>query len=182
MNDGQLQRWLDSLSQVSAQRWGLISFAVLVAVGAPMATMLATGESSQEIMVIVALLALASVVHPDSYTGFLVGIVVVWQWIVVVDDVTSAWVVVLAISLFVFHTLLALMAVVPASAHVDGQLILRWLRRCGLVSAATAAMWLVVAVADTRQPTSSEALTAIGFVVLAGLVVAVQGTIVARNR
>lgn len=182
MSDGQLQRWLDSLTQVSSQRWGLIAAAVIVAVGAPGATALATGEPNQTMLVVVAVLAIASVAQPDSYTALLLGVVVVWYWLVAVDDVTTPWVILFASCLFVFHALVALMAAAPEGARIDPRVLVRWARRCGSVVVATAAMWLIVALADSRQAASAEALSAVAFVVLTGLVIAVQGKIVARSR
>jgi hypothetical protein len=80
----------------------------------------------------------------------------------------------MALSLLVFHTLVALMAVTPICAVVDRVVVARWLWRCGAVATATVAMWLVVVLVDGRNADGNAALTAAAFGTAAVLVVALR--------
>ena len=42
-------------------------------------------------------------------------LIVVLRWVIVVDDVTTAWSMVVATCLLLFHALIAVVALVPAS-------------------------------------------------------------------
>ena len=80
----------------------------------------------------------------------------------------------LAILLFVFHSVIALMAVTPINAHIRGSLLRRWLRRSGYVVAATVGVWAIVFVMDQRRATGSAVLTVVGFATLTVLILTMR--------
>ncbi len=170
MSAGELQQGIDRLAMVSSQRW---LFGVIAVVAAVVASAASAGSSGFAVVLVLGV-AVAAVVRPDSHTAAVVGIVVVWQWIVRAGDVADPIVVVVASALFVFHTVIALMAVTPSSAIVDRVLVWRWLRRCGLVLVATLSMWLIVAVMVNRQAPGSVLLTFLAFVALGGFTVVIR--------
>jgi hypothetical protein len=94
---------------------------------------------------------------------------VVLQWLAIADDTTSAWSMLLALCLFVFHSAVALMALTPISATIDRSIVLQWARRSGLIVIVTIAMWSLVLVMNERRAAGSAALTAIGFITLTGV-------------
>jgi len=167
VNAGQLQQWLDQLALVSAQRWAFAALAVASVAGALASATLVGGDGVGFVLVLVVALAVAAVVRPDSHTALLVEALVVWQWLVGTDDVTTPVVVVVAAGLFVFHTLIALMAVTPSSAVVDRELVSRWLRRCGYVLIGTGTMWLVVVVMVDRRAPGNAWLSSLALLMLA---------------
>ncbi len=174
MNTGQLQQWIDQLSMVSAQRWAFAALAVVSAVGASTTAAVVGGDQVGFVLVLLAGLATAAVVRPDSHTALLVEVVVVWQWLAGTDDVANPGVVVVASGLFVFHTVIALMAVAPSSSVVDRVLVWRWLRRGGYVVIATGAMWVVVVVMVDRRAPGSALLSSLALLTLAGFAVAIR--------
>jgi len=129
MSAGELQQGIDRLAMVSSQRWLFGTLAVVAAGGASAAASAAGASASQFVVLLILGLASAAAFHPDSHAALLVEAMVVWQWLAGTDDATDPWVIAVASSLFVFHTVIALMAVTPSSAVVDRVLLLRWLRR-----------------------------------------------------
>ena len=109
------------------------------------------------------MLALAAASIPDSHTALAVEGLVVWQWLASTDDPTSAWVIPLALCLFVFHTVIALMAVTPISAVVDRSILVRWGAE-RVVVVATIGVWVLAFVMDERRAPGNAALTFVGFV------------------
>jgi hypothetical protein len=179
MNAGQLQQWLDQLAIVSAQRWVFAALAVASVVGAFTSAAIVGGDQVGFVLVLLVGLAVAAVIRPDSHTALLVETVVVWQWLAGTDDVTSPGVVVVGSGLFVFHTVIALMAVTPSSAVVDRVLVRRWVRRCVYVLIATGAMWLVVVVMVDRRAPGNALLSSLALLVLAAFALAVRAFSVA---
>ncbi len=174
MNVDQLQRWLDQLAMVSAQRWAFVALAVVSAAVAHATAAMVGGDQVGFVLVLVVGLAVAAVVRPDSHTALFVETLVVWQWLVGTDDVTNPGIVVVAAGLFVFHTVIALMAVTPSSAVVARMLVVRWLRRCGYVLIATGTMWLVVAVMVDRRSPGNAWLSSLALLTLAAFAVAIR--------
>ncbi len=174
MNAGQFQRWIDQLAMVSAQRWAFAALAVVSAAGAFTTAAVVGGEEVGFVLVLLVGLAIAAVIHPDSHTALVVEVVVVWQWLAGTDDVTNPAVVAVASGLFVFHVLIALMAVTPSSAVVDRVLVRRWLRRSGWVLIAIGAMWLVVVVMVDRRAPGNAFLTVLAMVVLAAFALSIR--------
>ena len=179
MNADQFQRWIDQLALVSAQRWAFAALAVASAAGAYTTAAVVGGDQVGFVLVLLAGLALAAVVRPDSHTALAVETVVVWQWLAGADDVTNPGVFVVGSGLFVFHTVIALMAVTPSSAVVDRVLVWRWLRRCGWVLIATGAMWAVVVVMVDRRAPGSALLSSLALLALAAFAVVIRAFSVA---
>jgi hypothetical protein len=119
-------------------------------------------------------LAFGSVIRPATHTALAVFVVVTWQWLATTNDRMSPLVIGVAVLLFAFHTIVALLAVVPVTAHVDRAIGIRWVRRSALVVGATGTMWLAVALMDQRRADGSVALTLLGFVTVTVLVVSIS--------
>ena len=170
----QLQQGIDRLGLVSWQRWTLIATAVLAAVAASTICAVEAGHQTGVVVVLVAMLALAAACIPDSHTALAVEGLVVWQWLASTDDPTLAWVIPLALCLFLFHTVIALMAVTPISAVVDRSILVRWSARSGYVVAATIGMWVLAFVMDERPAPGNAFVTFVGLVALILLVVAAR--------
>ncbi|HYN32652.1 MAG TPA: hypothetical protein VES40_08510 [Ilumatobacteraceae bacterium] len=166
MNVGQLQLWIDRLWIVSLQRWLFIAVSLGCVAGASVITTLAAGTQTGVVVAVMVALAVGAVIRPDSHAALAVEAAVVWQWLATTDDATTPWVIPLAAVLFIFHSLIALMAVTPINAHVRGRLLLWWLQRSGYVMVATVGVWAIVLVLDQRRAPGSVALTVAGFVTL----------------
>jgi len=171
MNWKQVQRPILFVPRVSAQRWALIAVAVITATAASTCTALAASNPAGVALALVGMLAVASVSWPDSHAATAVEAFVVVQWLTTTDDTTTAWTIPVALCLFVFHVVIALMALTPISTTVARSILLRWSWRCGWVVAATIGMWVIVFAMAERRARGNAALTAVGFVVLAGLIV-----------
>ncbi len=174
MTVGQLQLWIDRLWLVSGQRWLFVALSLGCVAGASTITALVTGSPSDVGTALMVGLAVVAVIRPDSHGALVVEVAVVWQWLAAHDDVTTPWVMPFAVLLFVFHSAVALMAVTPIAAHVDGLLLLRWLRRCGAVVAATVGVWTIVVVMEQRRAPGSAALTVAGFMTLTVLILVMR--------
>ena len=174
MNSAQLQEWFDRLALVTVQRWVFVATAVSSVVAASTTTAVVGGGQTPIVLVLLIGLAIAAAVRPDSHTALLVETVVVWQWVAGVDDTTSPGAVAVATCLFVFHAVIALMAVTPSSAVVDRLLVRRWVLRAVGVVVATLAMWLIVAVMAQRDGPGSVALALIALLALGALIVATR--------
>jgi hypothetical protein len=122
------------------------------------------------VLLIVGALAVLSAIRPDTHTALVLVAVVMWQWVVVVDDPTGPAVVVVALALLVFHSTIALMAPAPVTARLDPDILRCWLRRIGLVAGATVAVWGVVLLMDQRRAPGSGVVTLAGFVISLALV------------
>jgi hypothetical protein len=164
MNVGRLQGWIDRLWLVSGQRWLFIAVSLGCVAGASTVTALASGRQTG---VVVALM---------------VAFAMVWQWLATTDDATSPWTIPFAVLLLVFHTLIALMAVTPVNVRVPVSLLGRWARRVCLVAVATVGVWVIVVITDQRRAPGSVALTALGFVTLAALIVVARAVSVTPRR
>ena len=170
MTVGQLQRWLDGLVLIPAQRWLLIALSLGCVTGASTITALVAGSQPGVAIVMMVALATVAVIRPDSHSALVAEGVVVWHWLAAIDDVTTPWVIPFAILLFVFHIAVALMAVTPLTGHIHSALLLRWIRRSGPVVAATVGVWVIVVVMDQRRAPGNEALTVLGFTTLTVLI------------
>jgi hypothetical protein len=170
MTTSDLQRWIDRLAQISPQRWLLMALSLVCVAGASSITAWADGSRPGVVLVLLLALAAVAVVRPDSHAGLVVVIAMVWQWLASIDEVTTPWAIPFGALLFVFHCTIALMAVTPIGAHVDGVLLARWSRRILAVGAATVGMWFIVLVTDQRRAPGSTALSVAGFLIFAVLI------------
>jgi hypothetical protein len=182
MTVGRLQLWIDRLWLVSPQRWLFIALSLCCVAGASTVTALASGTQTGVAVALMLALAVVAVVRPDSHVALGVEVAMVWQWLATNDDATSPWTVPFAVLLVVFHTLIALMAVTPINARVPVSLLGRWAWRGCFVVAATVGVWAIVVVLDQRRAPGSVALTALGFVTLAALILVARALSVAPRR
>jgi hypothetical protein len=182
MTVGRLQLWIDRLWLVSTQRWMFIALSLCCVAGASTVTALASGTQTGVAVALMLALAGVAVVRPDSHAALGVEVAMVWQWLATTDDATSRWTVPFAVLLLAFHTLIALMAVTPITASVPVSLLGRWVWRCGFVAATAVGVWAIVVIMDQRRAAGSVALTALGFVTLAALIVVTRAVSVAPRR
>lgn len=169
MNGGQLQEWLDRLSITSWQRWTLIALTVASAATASSICAVVEGRQATGVLVLIVIAALASAVRSDSHTALIAEVLIVWQWLVSADDVTTAWSIALAACLALFHCSVAIMAVTPISAVVGAPLLLMWARRASFMVGAAVVVWFLVVLLDQGAAVGRPALTAAGLAVLAAL-------------
>jgi len=158
--------------KMSPQRWAMAFAAVVAAALVPIVTGLAGSGQSPVILAVVVGLAGASATQPDSHVALTVPLVGVWHWTASTDASTSGWVLVVAVCLFAFHTLVALMSTTPPRATVDTRTAVRWLGRSIVVASATGAVWALVIAVDRVDLAGSAVVTTIGFVAATTLMVA----------
>lgn len=174
MSSTRVQDAVDQLAAASLQRWLFATGAIIAAGAASILASLDGGRVSPVATGIVVVLAAITTVQPSSQTGLLVIAAVFWQWVVMVDDETTAWTIGVAISLLVFHTTIALMAVTPHTATVARSVVLLWLRRIMIVAVGTIGVWLLAAAFEGWRSTGSTALTVTALVALTGCTIAVR--------
>jgi cell division protein FtsW (lipid II flippase) len=162
------------LVRVAPQRWLLGAMAVVSGAGASIVAGVSGGGLPPLVLLIVGVLAVLSAVRPDAHTALVLVAVVVWQWVVVVDDPTGPAVVAVALALLVFHSTIALMAPSPVAARLDPAILRCWLRRTVLVAVATVATWGLVLLLDQRRASGSAVVTLAGFVTALVLVALLQ--------
>jgi hypothetical protein len=147
---------------------------VAAAISASIVAGVSGGGLPPAVLAIVGVLAVLSAAQPHTHTALVVIAVVVWQWLVAVDDPTGPAVVVVAVALLGFHSTVALMANAPSTVRLDADILWRWLRRVVLVAAATVATWALVLLMDQRSAPGSIVATLAGFVTALVLVVVLQ--------
>lgn len=174
MTPSRFQDWVDLVAAASGQRWALGVGAVVAAVLASAFASIGDGRVVPAVIVIVVLLATISAVQPGSQTGTLVIGVVLWQWLAMVDDITTAWSIGVALALLSFHSATALMAVTPHTAAVDRRVLLLWLRRCVIVAAATVAIWSLAHVLESREGGGSVILTLLALVAVTAATIVIH--------
>ena len=118
--------------------------------------------------------ALLTAVVPDTHAGSAALVVFGWIWVVHVDATTSAWLLLAAPALGLFHTATAFVAGTPAHATIDRAAIERWTSRFGLVVIATATVWGLVAWLDRLDARPAIALTVVALIVLCGAATALS--------
>lgn len=176
MNPSMLQRWIDEVQNTSGQQWLLRSVAVASAIGA---TLAATGPSGNWWplgLVLVASLAIASAVRPDTHIATSVVVVIVWRLLVAIDGIGTLWLPVAGTFLLVYHSVIAISASVPIGGDLPLSTLSQWLRQAALGSAATFSMWVLVVLFDQRDAAGNGLLTGIA------LAIAVAGAIALRSR
>jgi hypothetical protein len=112
--------------------------------------------------------AVLTAVAPDTHAGGAALVVFGWTWVVHVDATATAWLLLAAPALGLFHAATAFVAGTPAHATVDLATVARWGRRFGLVVAATAVAWGLVAVLDRLDARPAMALTLVALIALCG--------------
>jgi hypothetical protein len=112
--------------------------------------------------------ALLTAVVPDTHAGAVALVIFGWIWVVHVDATTSAWLLLAAPALGLFHTATAFVAGTPAHATVDRVAVERWAGRFGIIVAAAAAVWGLVTWLDRLDARPAIALTMAALIVLCG--------------
>jgi len=165
------------LGRVSPQRWSMSFAALVAAAGAAVVTGAAAGGQSLFAITLVIGLAGLTVARPDTHLGLGVLVTVVWYWLAAVEDPTSPWVMAVAVALFVFHAVVALLATTGPAATIDPVSLRRWLLRSTAVVAATVTTWLVVVVFDRQSSPGSVWLTALALVAALALTAALRSAL-----
>lgn len=173
MNSMSLQQWVDEFLATSRQQWLLRLVVVISPVAAVLAAAAATGRWWTFGLLMVAILATASAIRPDTHTALGVVLLIVWYWSGRVDAVDTPWLPVAGICLLVFHSVVALSATIPAGGEVARATLGNWLRRTALGGGATLGMWVLVVVFDRVDAAGNGGLTALALVVVFGAVVLV---------
>lgn len=175
MNTVDLRPAVELITSTTRQRWVLIALVVVASVVASAVTGIASGNHAPVLTAVATALAIAAAVLPDTHFAAAVMALVAGRWAFTVDDVTTPWVIAVAVCLLAVHSAVALMAVVPCTASVDPATIRRWGLRTLAVSVATAAMWALTSILDQRRPAGSTALT------LAALLTVAAGALAAAR-
>jgi len=160
------------LQRMSLQRWSLAFAGLLAATLAAVTTGIAGSGQSPLVLALVVGLAGAAIAQPDSHIAIGVPVVTLWYWTASTGASTNPSSLVVAVCLFAFHTVVALMAMTPPRATIDPRSGARWLRRCLVVVLATVGVWLLVVLVGRRQLPGSATVTATGLVVATTLMVA----------
>ena len=168
------QDWVDLFIEAGGQQWLLRLVAVAAPIGAVLAASVAGGSWWAAGTFLVAVLAVASAVRPDTHLAVGVVVVVVWRWLASVDDVATPWLPVAAVCLLVFHTTIALTATIPLGAVVPGSVLRRWSARTTVAAGATVAVWAMVALLDGRDAPGNALLTGAALVLVALSAVAIR--------
>ena len=176
MFSDRLQDGVDQVRETSVQRWLLAGSAVFAALTSSVVTVVASGGTGTWVVVAVAVVAIVAASQPDSTAGVVVIGIVCVHWLVLVDDRTTAWAMVVAIALFGFHTLLALMSATTATSPVHPGVLARWAVRSGIVAIATGAVWGLVVAFDGQDLAGNVLLTVAAFVVVAAFALAIRRT------
>jgi hypothetical protein len=148
-------------------------------VGAALLALLACAQAAHRwppAFAIVAFLgaAVLTTVVPDTHAGSAALVVFGWVWLVHVDATTSAWLLLAAPALGLFHTSTAFIAGTPAHATLGRVAFERWATRFGLIVAATVAIWGLVVWLDRLDAHPAIALTVVALVLLCGAAAALS--------
>ncbi len=159
-----LQEFIDLARAASPQRWRLGFLAVTSATVAAVAAGFGIGPF---LVLMVVVPAILSTINAGTQTAIAVVLIVVVEWLGSADDVTSPAAAVIALALFTFHAILALLAVTPHSASVSPVVLRRWVQRSTVVGGSTVALWAFVLVLEQREPPPDGALLVLALGVLA---------------
>lgn len=144
----------------------LVPLSALAAIGC---TRAAAGEVVLALSACIVAFALVSTADADSPGGALVVALVVVQWVVLVDDVTTPWSLGAATSLGVFHVATAASSVAPAGARWSKPMARRWSRRTAVVVLASAGTWLLVAAVAGADLAGNGVVVAAALLAAAGV-------------
>ena len=171
MNTRRLQRLLDQLLATTTQRLLLVALAVGTVVVASASLAKSTSLADTWVVFVVAVLALVGAVEPDEHLATIVMAIVVFHWLVLDQDTASPWSLAIGASLFIFHTLVALMAVTPHTSVIGRTVLVRWLTRSIVPAVAMIGTWLLVVAFERRDSPGNVALSTAALAVLAAAVV-----------
>ncbi|MEM9035534.1 MAG: hypothetical protein AAGD18_13155 [Actinomycetota bacterium] len=169
-----LQDWIDLLLDASRTQWLLRAGTVL----APIVSVLAAAAASPGWWppgtALVAVLAIAAALRPDTHFALSVAIVCAWHWAAIDADVASGWLPLAAVALLVFHATVALAASLPSGTAVPNELVMRWAARTGVAAGITVGVWLAVALLDRRELPGNGLLTGLALAVIGITALAVR--------
>jgi hypothetical protein len=148
-----------------------MAIGLVAATAASTSTAFAAGHPAGIFLAVIVVLTLISVLLPDSHVATAVEAILVLQWLASVHDATTAWAIPIALCLFVFHVVIALLALTPVTATVGRAILVRWSRRSSWIVVATIGMWALVAAMAEREAPGNVTLTVVGFITLTVLIV-----------
>jgi MYXO-CTERM domain-containing protein len=168
MNDdlglGAGQRFVALGSHQLVVRAGAFAFPVLA-----LAAISAAASAVAPAMVVLILpLAVACAVWPDTHVGLLTIVVLLVHHAWVIDDVTSPWVLAVAVSLLGMHTCMAAATVVAPGSRWSATMRRRWAGRTAVVLGATVLTWAGAGLLGTTEPGGSPWLLGVVLLALAG--------------
>lgn len=168
MNPSKLQRWINELHGTSRQQWLLRFVTVLAPLAALVAVTAEVGTWWPFGLVVVAALAVASAIRPDSHTALATIAIVAAHWLVMVGRLDTPWLPIASVCLLVYHAVNALTAAFPVGGEVPMATLVEWLRRTMFGAGVTVCMWVLVVVLDRREAPGNGLLTALAFAIVAG--------------
>lgn len=116
--------------------------------------------------VIVVLSAWCAVL-PDSAAGLFVIATLALEWIIRVDDHTSAWSIAIAVSIGVFHMALACASAAPGGAPMARSVYAPWIRNTAVAIVPSVAVWVAIVTLDRLDPGSASLLVAVALIAVA---------------
>lgn len=176
MNPSILQRWIDEIQETSGQQWLLRLVAVAASMAATLAATGASGNWWPIGLTLVAASAIASAVRPDTHIATFVIVIIVWRWLVAIDDLSTPWLPVAGVCLLVYHSVIAISASVPIGGDLPISTLAQWVWRSALGGGATIGVWGLVVMFDQRDAAGNGLLTGIA------LAIAAAGAIALRSR
>lgn len=139
---------------------------ILSAVGM-LASVRVAGSPIFALELVVGVLAVFCAVRPDSHVGLVAIVLMAVHWMDAVDDVATAWAVLAAAAMCVFHVAMAAGSIGPPSADWTTAMRNRWLHRLAALVGAGAPVWLIMRVLKNWDLDSSTALLAAALFLLA---------------
>ena len=126
-----------------------------------------TGHVAAPVVIVVAVLAVASALIPDGHAGLGTILLLTWYWGASVDRPTSALTLLAALAMLLFHTAMAASTVAPPAARWTRTMHRRWAARTAVAGAALVAAWVLARVLATATLDGSTAMLAAALAVLA---------------
>lgn len=145
----------------------LRSLIVLSPVAAVGITWLAADRTLPAVAVLVVVLSAACAARPDSHFGVLVVAAITVEWLTIVHNRTTPWSIGAAAALAVFHGAHAAATVAPATTAWTPAMRRRWSCRVAALISASAAMWIVVVLANARHVVGGTILLTSSLLVVA---------------
>lgn len=181
MTGAGLVRTLQDLTTLSrAQAW--LRAGIVLGAAVPVLAAAAAGAGLPAWVAFAVGVATAiSVLQPDSHAPLALIVLLGWHWFVTVDDQGSPWVLVAALGLLLLHACAAAAAGAPGGAPILATARGRWLRRSGIVAAATAGVWLATTVFSRAHAPGEALLTVSALVLLVALAGALRALSTSRR-
>jgi hypothetical protein len=162
---------LDDLSLTGPVQRALRALALLAAFVAWLAGALAGSDGPGLALALLLVAAAWCALTPDSHAGLVVPVAVGWQWLAQLDRTTSAWVLLAALALLVFHAATSVAAFAPAAAAPGRDVVLPVVQRTGVTAAVTALVWVAVRWSPSAGRPGHVAVTVVALTLLAAVAV-----------